>query len=199
VSKPPKLILASASTRRAEILRNAGFDFEVFPYSIDETRFPREEAPVYVLRVAALKARTAASRLRSKRHKDVALIVAADTVVALEGDILGKPGSKEDARKMLRRLSGRWHEVFTGLAVLPPGSSDQMSVGVERTRVEFAPLSATEIDEYIETSEPFDKAGAYGIQGQGGRFVRRIEGCYFNVMGLPLSRLYTLLTELKVK
>ena len=199
MSKPPKLILASTSARRAEILRNAGFDFEVFPYSVDEAHSPREEAPVYVWRVAALKARTAASRLRAKRQKDVAVIVAADTVVALDGDILGKPGSTEDARKMLRRLSARWHEVFTGLAVLLPRSSDQMSVGVERTRVEFAPLSATEIDEYIETGEPFDKAGGYGIQGQGGRFVRRIEGCYFNVMGLPLSRLYTLLAELKVK
>ena len=199
MAKPPKLILASASARRAEILRNAGFDFEVFPSSIDEARFPREEAPVYVLRVAALKARTAASRLRAKRQKDPAIIVTADTAVALDGDVLGKPGSTEDARKMLRRLSGRWHEVFTGLAVLLPRGSDQMNVGVERTRVEFAPLSSTEIDDYIETGEPFDKAGAYGIQGQGGRFVRRIEGCYFNVMGLPLSRLYTLLAELKVK
>ena len=192
-----KLILASASPRRAEILRNAGFDFDVFPFEIDESRSFREAAPVYVWRVAELKARTAMSRLRTNRQKDYSAIVAADTVVAIDGDILGKPRSAEEARRMLRRLSGKWHEVFTGLAVLVR-HSERMIVVVEKTRVEFGLLSESEIEEYLRTDEPFDKAGAYAIQGQGGKFILRVEGCYFNVMGLPLARLYAILRELKL-
>lgn len=192
----PKLILASASPRRAEILRNAGFDFEVFPAEIDELRRPREPAPVYVWRVAELKVRTAMSRLRANRRKDFSFIVAADTAVSVEGDVLGKPRSAGDARRMLRLLSGKWHEVFTGLAVLPVHTGRTIVV-VEKTRVEFAQLSDTEIEEYMRTEEPFDKAGAYAIQGSGGKFIPRIEGCYFNVMGLPLARLYAILQELE--
>ncbi len=198
MSKPTKLILASTSPRRAEILRNAGFDFEVFPSSIDESRSPREAAPVYVWRVAELKARTAISRLRANSYKDCSAIVTADTVVAVEGDVLGKPRSEDDARRMLRRLSEKWHEVFTGLAVLVR-QSQRMIVVVEKTRVEFAQLSASEIDEYIRSEEPLDKAGAYAIQGRGGKFILRIEGCYFNVMGLPLARLYAILRELNLQ
>ncbi|MGC1105783.1 MAG: Maf family protein [Candidatus Acidiferrales bacterium] len=194
----PKLILASTSPRRAEILRNGGFDFEVFPSEIDESRSSRESAPVYVWRVAELKVRTAMSRLRANRQKDYSAIVAADTVVAVDGDVLGKPRSAEDARRMLRRLSGKWHEVFTGLAVLVR-RSERTIVVVEKTRVEFGLLSDSEIDEYIRTDEPFDKAGAYAIQGQGGKFILRVEGCYFNVMGLPLARLYAILRELKLQ
>ncbi len=197
MSKPTKLILASTSPRRAEILRNAGFDFEVFPSSIDESRSPREAAPVYVWRVAELKARTAISRLRANSHKDCNAIVAADTVVVVDGDVLGKPRSEDDARRMLRRLSGKWHEVFTGLAVLVR-QSQRTIVVVEKTRVEFAQLSASEIDEYIRSEEPLDKAGAYAIQGRGGKFILRIEGCYFNVMGLPLARLHAILRELNL-
>lgn len=193
--KPAKLILASTSPRRAEILSHAGFDFEVFPATVDESRAPREAAPVYVWRVAELKARTAMSRLRANDQKTCSAIIAADTVVALEGEVLGKPRSEDDARRMLRRLSGKWHEVFTGLAVLVT-QSQRMMVVVEKTRVEFAQLSTSEIDEYIRTEEPFDKAGAYAIQGRGGKFILRIDGCYFNVMGLPLARLYAILREL---
>lgn len=192
-----KLILASASPRRAEILRNAGFTFDVLPFEIDESRLFREAAPAYVWRVAELKARTAMSRLRTNRQKDYSAIVAADTVVAVEGDILGKPRSAEEARRMLRRLSGKWHEVFTGLAVLVR-HSERTIVVVEKTRVEFGVLSESEIAEYIETDEPFDKAGAYAIQGHGGKFIPRVEGCYFNVMGLPLARLHAILRELKL-
>jgi len=198
VSKPAKLILASASPRRAEILRNAGFDFEVFPASVDETRLPREAATAYVRRVAKLKARTAMRHLHEKERRDFSAIVAADTVVAVEGYVLGKPNSDDDARRMLRRLSGKWHEVFTGLALVAK-QSRRMIVAVEKTRVEFAKLSAKEIDEYIRSEEPFDKAGAYAIQGRGGKFIPRIEGCYFNVMGLPLARLYAILRELKLQ
>lgn len=196
--KPVKLILASASPRRAEILRNAGFDFEVVAASVDETRLPREAASAYVRRVAKLKARAAMSRLRVNARKDFSAIMAADTVVAIQGRVLGKPRSEDDARKMLRRLSGKWHEVFTGLAVFVR-RSQQMIVAVEKTRVEFAKLSASEIDDYIRTKEPFDKAGAYAIQGRGGKFIPRIDGCYFNVMGLPLARVYTILRELNLK
>jgi septum formation protein len=192
-----KLILASTSPRRAEILRNAGIDFEVFPSEIDESRSPREAPAVYVWRVAELKVRTAMSRLRAKRQKDFSAIVAADTVVAIDGDVLGKPRSADDARRMLRRLSGRWHDVFTGLAVLVR-HSERTIVVVEKTRVEFGVLSESEIDEYIRTEEPFDKAGAYAIQGRAGKFIPRVEGCYFNVIGLPLSRLYAILRELKL-
>lgn len=138
------------------------------------------------------------SRLRANRQKDYSAIVAADTVVAVDGDVLGKPRSAEDARRMLRRLSGKWHEVFTGLAVLVR-RSERTIVVVEKTRVEFGLLSDSEIDEYIRTDEPFDKAGAYAIQGQGGKFILRVEGCYFNVMGLPLARLYAILRELKLQ
>ncbi len=123
--------------------------------------------------------------------------MAADTVVAVDGDVLGKPRSEDDARRMLRRLSGKWHEVFTGLAVLVR-QSQRTIVVVEKTRVEFAQLSASDIDEYIRSEEPLDKAGAYAIQGRGGKFILRIEGCYFNVMGLPLARLHAILRELNL-
>lgn len=118
--------------------------------------------------------------------------------MAVDGDVLGKPRSEDDARRMLRRLSGKWHEVFTGLAVLVR-QSHRTIVVVEKTRVEFAQLSASEIDEYIRSEEPLDKAGAYAIQGRGGKFILRIEGCYFNVMGLPLARLYAILRELNLQ
>ena len=136
--------------------------------------------------------------LHEKERRDFSAIVAADTVVAVEGYVLGKPNSDDDARRMLRRLSGKWHEVFTGLALVAK-QSRRMIVAVEKTRVEFAKLSAKEIDEYIRSEEPFDKAGAYAIQGRGGKFIPRIEGCYFNVMGLPLARLYAILRELKLQ
>lgn len=138
------------------------------------------------------------SRLRANSHRDCNVLVAADTVVAVDGDVLGKPRSEDDARRMLRRLSGKWHDVFTGLAVLVR-QSHRTVVVVEKTRVEFAQLSASEIDEYIRSEEPLDKAGAYAIQGWGGKFILRIEGCYFNVMGLPLARLYAILRELDLQ
>lgn len=134
-------------------------------------------------------------RLPAERKREHCVLLAADTVVAVDGDVLGKPGSEEDAKRMLRRLSGRWHDVFTGLAVLPMGNQQAMVI-VEKTRVEFIQLSENEIQDYVRSGEPFDKAGAYAIQGQGGRFIPRIEGCYFNVMGLPLARLYAILRKI---
>jgi len=188
-----KLILASASPRRAEILRNAGIQFEIRKTDVDESRIVGELPGDYVRRLALAKALSAATEYRDPL--DETLILGADTVVVVDADILGKPASQDDARSMLRRLSGRIHEVHTGLALLRKPGAEQRVVE-EITRVHFASLTEREIEDYIATGEPFDKAGAYGIQGIGGRYVTRIEGCYFNVMGLPLARLWSLLREL---
>jgi nucleoside triphosphate pyrophosphatase len=189
-----KLILASASPRRAEILRAAGFDFEIQPANADESRLPGENAEAYVRRVSTAKANAVAQA--NLRDGTPAIVIAADTVVLAGQEILPKPKDAEDARRMLRLLSAATHEVLTGLFVIR--AYDGISfTHVERTRVEFTRLSETDIDYYIQTQEPFDKAGAYGIQGVGGRFVRRIDGCYFNVMGLPLSRLWEILRQMR--
>jgi septum formation protein len=188
-----KLILASASPRRSEILRNAGVPFEIRKTDVDESRLADEVPGDYVRRLALAKALSAAAEYRE--FDGEGLILGADTVVVLDADILGKPVSQDDARSMLRRLSGRIHEVHTGLALLRTPGAEQRMVE-EITRVHFATLSEQEIEDYIATGEPFDKAGAYGIQGMGGRYVTRIEGCYFNVMGLPLAKLWSLLREL---
>ena len=188
-----KLILASASPRRAEILRNAGIEFEISSAGVDESPLGNERPGDYVRRLALAKALSAAESNRSRAGE--ALILGADTIVAVGGEILGKPASPDDARRMLRRLSGNIHEVHTGLALLRSPEPKQYVVE-EITRVHFAALTDQEIEEYIATGEPFDKAGAYAIQGVGGRYVTRIEGCYFNVMGLPVALVYRRLGEL---
>jgi septum formation protein len=185
-----RLIRASASPRRAEILRDAGFTFEVKPAHVDETRLPRESAADYVARLASTKAHLVAQSLAGTRGK--AFVIGADTVVVAGRRILGKPQNAADARRILRLLSGKIHKVFTGVSVVGVPNGKE-AIHVEITRVQFGRLSDEDIRNYLATSEPFDKAGAYGIQGIGGRFVRRIEGCYFNVMGLPLSRVWTML------
>jgi len=188
-----KIILASASARRAEILRAAGIPFEAQATSTDETSRPGESAEALVLRLAEAKARAAVASL--KQPHEAAIILGADTVVDIGGEILGKPGSPLVAAEMLRKLSGKTHRVLTGLAVirLPDG---QAHLELESTQVRFATLTAEEIDQYAATGEPLDKAGAYAIQGIAGRYVERIEGCYFNVVGLPLARLYRILKDL---
>jgi len=187
-----KLILASASPRRAEILRNAGIQFEISSAGVDESPLGNELPGDYVRRLALAKALSAAEAYRDCASE--VLVLGADTIVVVGGEILGKPASPDDARRMLRRLSGNIHQVHTGLALVRnPGP--KRYVVEEITRVHFAALTDREIEEYIATGEPFDKAGAYAIQGVGGRHVTRIEGCYFNVMGLPLARLYSLLRE----
>jgi septum formation protein len=189
-----RLVLASASPRRAEILRDAGFTFDVQPPEVDESLIANENAEAYVQRVAGLKANAVAQI--GLHEGSPAIVIAADTVVLAGQQILPKPKDPEDARRMLRLLSAATHEVLTGLSVIR--AYDGISFAhLERTRVEFTRLSDTDIDAYIQTKEPFDKAGAYGIQGAGGRFVRRIEGCYFNVMGLPLSRLWEILRQMR--
>ncbi len=161
-----KLILASASARRAEILHDAGLSFVMLSSAVDET-------PVV----------------------GPAIIIAADTEVVLDGHVLGKPRTSEDARQMLAKLSGRRHSVVTGVTLIRLPDVDRRSF-VETTHVHFAQIPEEEITRYLGTGEPFDKAGSYAIQGRAGRYVPRIEGCYFNIVGLPLARLCQALTEL---
>ena len=185
-----KLILASASVRRAEILHDAGFSFTVLSSSIDETPYPGESAHDLVQRLAAAKADLIAARAAGP-----AIVIGADTEVTLESHIFGKPRSSDDARHMLEKLSGRTHAVLTGVALIRIPDAERL-IFVESTLVHFATLSAEEISRYLSTGEPHDKAGAYGIQGRAGRYIPRIEGCYFNVVGLPLARLQQALTTL---
>ena len=185
-----KLILASASERRASILRDAGIPFTVTSSAIDETPGPGESPHDLVQRLAAAKAELVAARAVGP-----AIVIAADTIVTLEGRIFGKPRSSDDARHMLERLSGRTHAVLTGVALIRLPDAERLTF-VESTLVHFAMLSADEINRYLATGEPHDKAGAYGIQGRAGRYIPRIEGCYFNVVGLPLARLHQALTAL---
>lgn len=185
-----KLILASASPRRAEILHNAGYAFAVVSSAIDETPIPGESAEAMVARLADAKAELVAAR-----SVGPAIVIAADTAVLIGTQILGKPRTTEDARQMLQSLSGMTHSVITGVSLVRLPDVERRSF-VESTQVHFATLSAEEIEEYLATGEPFDKAGGYAIQGRAGRFIPRIEGCYFNVVGLPLARLGRELREL---
>ena len=185
-----KLILASASPRRAEILRDAGIPFTQLSSAVDETPYPEETPQDHVQRLSSAKAELVAARAVGP-----AIIIAADTVVTLEGHIFGKPRSSDDARHMLEKLSGRTHSVITGVALIRLPDAERI-IFVESTLVHFAALSGEEINRYLATNEPHDKAGAYAIQGRAGRFIPRIEGCYFNVVGLPLARLQHALNEL---
>lgn len=184
----PKLVLASSSPRRAEILRTVGWPFEACPVDIDEERQPHEEAISYVERLAQEKARSAAGVLAAG-----STIIGADTVVVIDGEILGKPRDGDDARRMLRQLSGHWHQVLTGVALIN-GIPSEIRVAHETTEVKFAMISEEEIDWYVSSGEPLDKAGAYAIQGLGSRFIEGIRGDYFNIVGLPVRLLYQLVT-----
>lgn len=186
-----KLILASASPRRKELLNNLGLDFEVCPADIDESVLPSEDVAAYPLRIAMKKALAVAA------EKKDAVVLAADTAVIVDDEILGKPKSEAEAKTMLKKLSGREHVVITGIGLVDTGSGRTLSCA-EQTIVYFHPLKETEIDAYLASGEPMDKAGAYGIQGLGALLIRRLEGDYFNVMGLPISKLYRLLQNLDV-
>lgn len=189
-----KLILASKSPRRVEILRKAGFAFEVRATDIDESPRGRESARTHVLRLAREKARAVAEQLGENSR---AVVIGADTVVVIGGKILGKPSDVREARAMLRLLNGKTHQVLTGVSIVSMHDKRELN-RVESTRVHFLKLSKKEIEDYIHTGEPFDKAGGYGIQGIAGRFIDRIDGCYFNVMGLPISLVWTMLRQLGV-
>jgi septum formation protein len=183
------LVLASESARRREILERLGFEFEVLPTGIEENGLEAREPTAFAKLLAERKARSAAA-LRPD-----ALIIAADTIVVCRGEILGKPSGAADARRMLELLSGRRHEVISGVALRAPGQ--EPLVEAETTGVYFRKLARGEIERYIETAEPFGKAGAYAIQGYAAPFVRKIEGCYFNVVGLPVSLLFDMLGRLE--
>ncbi len=183
----PRVILASQSPRRRELLALIGIAHEVHPADVDES-VPPDEAPVpHCERLARAKAHTLAVE-----HPD-AVVIGSDTIVVIDGDILGKPGDRADAIAMITRLSGRTHTVFTAVAVAHGGVTLS---GVESVSVTFRPLDAAQIAAYVDTGEPMDKAGAYGIQGFGATNVERIDGDYFAVMGLPLGRLVGLLRDL---
>ncbi len=183
---PPRFTLASASPRRLELLTRAGYAFDVVPADIDEERWPDEAPRDYVQRLATSKAEAVATRTPDR------LVLGADTVVVVDGDVLGKPGDDAEASDMLRRLSGRVHEVLTGVALV---TRDSSRVEVESTLVTLVGLDAPTIDWYVATGEALDKAGAYGVQGIASRFVERIEGSYTNVVGLPVALVARLLSE----
>jgi len=186
------LVLASSSPRRVEVLRNAGFEFEIIPARVEESPRPGEPPVALAERLAREKAEDVAARLAPDKD---AIVLGADTVVVGDdGSLLGKPASSADAAAILEKLSGRTHEVITGIALVAAGGG-RTRLAHERTRVSFRDVSRPEIDAYVASGEPLDKAGAYAIQGRAGRFVTRIEGCYFNVMGLPLSLVDRMLRE----
>jgi septum formation protein len=182
-----KLILASGSPRRRQLLTGLGLAFQVRPVDLDETPLDAEDASAYVSRLAAAKA-------RSRTGADE-MTLAADTIVVLDGELLGKPEDPGDAREMLGRLAGREHQVLTGVAVFD-GADERLASGIETSRVWIAELSTEEIAWYVATGEPLDKAGSYAIQDLGALFVERVEGNYTNVVGLPLPLTYRLFGEL---
>jgi septum formation protein len=181
-----QLILASQSPRRAELLAAAGFDFDVAPVTIDEGPLSSESPSAHARRLALAKAREAA-----RRNSGIP-VLGADTIVVVEARILGKPRDDREAAWMLQMLSGRDHDVLTGVAVC---FGDRERAEVVSTRVRFLHMTADEIAWYVASGEPRDKAGAYGIQGLASRFVDRIEGSYSNVVGLPVATVYTMLRQ----
>jgi septum formation protein len=178
------VILASASPRRAQLLKAIGVRFEVIPAEVDETPAANERPEHYVERLAAAKA-DAVARAHPER-----LVLGADTTVAIDSEILGKANDADEAREMLRRLSGRQHEVHTGVALVCNRGS---AVACATTRVWFAPMTSEDIEVYVASDEWRDKAGAYGIQGRISRFVARVDGSYTNVVGLPVALVWALL------
>ena len=184
------LILASASPRRSELLRNAGISFIVEPAHVPEQPLPEEQPLLYAQRLARDKARA----IFAKHFDNV--VLGADTIVVADEHLLEKPRDAQDAARMLRLLSGRAHQVITGVCVIAPGHE---RTEAELTEVRFSPLSEQEIASYVASGEPMDKAGAYAIQGMASRWVERIDGCYFNVVGLPVPRVYRMLRKLEVE
>jgi len=204
----PKLILASGSPRRAEILGFVGWEFEKHVADIDESEMAGEKSEDYVRRLAQTKAETVAEMYEN------AFVLGADTIVIIDGQIIGKPKDLEDARLMLRLLSGNWHEVLTGVAIVGKNYELQITnyelkdpkseirnpkstvvVDLQKTRVKFAKLSDAEIELLIKKGEPLDKAGAYAVQAQAALFIEEIQGDYWNVVGLPINLVYRLVRE----
>lgn len=182
----PPLVLASSSPRRKELLGHFGLPFSIMVPEVDESLLPGEDPPAHVGRLAAAKAKAVAGETGE------GLIIAGDTVVVLDGEIIGKPEGPEEARRMLRRLSGRTHSVYSGVAVAD-ASTGEMRTAVVRSGVTMAVVAPEEIRRYVDTGEPLDKAGAYAVQGRGGEYVIAVEGSVTNVIGLPLRELHRLL------
>lgn len=187
--KLPKLILASGSPRRAEILNSVGWDFTKAVPDVDESEREGEPPEDYVKRLALEKAEV----VTGKGVDPDRIVLAADTTVVIHHRIIGKPADLDDARRMIRMLSGHWHEVLTGVAVMQNGAS---RVGMQRTRVKFATMTPEEIDFLVEKGDPLDKAGAYAVQAQAALFIEGIEGDYWNVVGLPVNLVYELVRDL---
>jgi len=184
-----KIILASGSPRRHELLTALGIDFEMRPSNIPEQRRDDESPAEYVVRLAREKASFVAN------DAVASIVIGADTTVVVDGTLLEKPADHNDVRQMLRLLSGKWHDVLTGLCLIQ-SDSGRIVGGVESTRVLFHPLTDEDIEWYLNTGEPFDKAGAYAIQGNGSLIVDKIEGNYFNIVGVPINLLYRLAHQL---
>jgi septum formation protein len=195
----PTLILASASPRRRELLAQAGYRFEVQASSVSETLRPGEDAIRFTTRLAREKAEDVFALQKSSAEVGVEvvrplLVLGADTIVVCDGEVLGKPADAADAVRMLLLLSGRTHHVVTGVAVVGGSSGPAVvDVAAELTQVTMRTLSTQEVSQYVAGGEPMDKAGAYAIQGYAGRWIPRISGCYFNVVGLPLALVTSLL------
>ena len=189
-----RMILASGSPRRIELMKWICKEYDVITADVDETPLPQELPQELVRRLSFSKARKVFRQTQGPR-----VVIGADTVVALGSEILGKPVDADHAREMLQKLSGSHHKIYTGVAILwdDPCAQEQMGCVrfVEDPGVEFYPLSKEEIDQYVQTGEPFGKAGAYAIQMQGGLFVRRIEGDYNGIVGFPVSRIYHILRD----
>jgi septum formation protein len=185
------IILASSSPRRQELLRQIGIPFRTMPSDVDEGILAGESPEKYAVRVALDKASSVASQVKS------GIVIGADTIVVLRDEVLGKPADARDAVRMLSMLSGKMHRVITGLAVVDV-ATETVKTASAVTRVWFHPLSHETIESYVATGEPLDKAGAYGIQERGAVFVERVDGCYFNVVGLPLSLLMGLLRDMDI-
>lgn len=182
----PKLILASGSPRRSEILSSVGWEFEKQSADIDETERGFENPSEYVQRLAVEKAAAVASENKNK------LVLGADTTVVIDDKIIGKPADLDDGREMLKTLSGRWHEVLTGVALVKDST---VKVGLQTTRVKFNQMSGEEIEYLLQKGEPLDKAGAYAVQAQAALFIEKIEGDYWNVVGLPINLVYRLIKD----
>lgn len=178
-----KYILASQSPRRSQLLKLVGIDFDVVPSSIDENIFNESDPQKHVVILATAKAQQVAQQI------DKGIIIGADTIVVLDNFIIGKPENEKNAKEMLQKLSGKKHKVVTGFTILEKPSKRQLS-DFEVTSVFFRNLAEWEIDRYIQTKSPLDKAGAYGIQDQSAIFVDKIEGCFYNVVGFPLTKFY---------
>lgn len=186
----PKLILASGSPRRSEILNSVGWDFAKHVADIDESERAGETPNDYVVRLASEKAEAVAAAFPDE------IVLGADTTVVIDGRIMGKPADMDDARRMLTMLAGNWHEVLTGVAVVQNGTTRS---AMQSTKVKFAAMSDSEIAFLAERGDPLDKAGAYAVQAQAALFIEGIEGDYWNVVGLPVSLVYELVKGLKVK